>query len=403
MAAVGQTPFTFGTPTQAAQSPGLFGAATTPAATGAFGAPAPAQSPFGFGAGFGTPAAQTPSAFGANTTPAFGANSAWNLGKTTPAPAAAATGSPGLFGATTTNFGQAQPAANLFGGGTFGFNAPSTSATGSAFSFSPATTQPQTTASLFGAAPAAGALAPAGQPNSFSGTGLQPDAAIKEISETRNAYTPNAPSYKFHHLFLSVVDDPAQRVKPPQVDEMRWRQALAQAGGPNNPDRLWPVLACGPKDLLLRSATQQRAIEENQARLKTLADLAQKLSAKNSGDLRQRSADVQKRHVELSHRLLQATRNLDALEGRLAAGIGSVRGDQASGAGLPRRLRAVGASVQLRSGGMAKAENGATKLDENSVNQLFSVLKEHAEGIKHLQHVLKANSMDVAIMQQHMR
>ena len=28
-----------------------------------------------------------------------------------------------------------------------------------------------------------------------------------------------------------------QRVKPPNVDEMRWRQALAQAGGPNNPDR----------------------------------------------------------------------------------------------------------------------------------------------------------------------
>ena len=63
------------------------------------------------------------------------------------------------------------------------------------------------------------------------------DAAIKEINEIRMAYTPASPSYKFNHLFLNVVDNPQQRVKPQNVDEMRWRQAMAQAGGPNNQDK----------------------------------------------------------------------------------------------------------------------------------------------------------------------
>ena len=52
-----------------------------------------------------------------------------------------------------------------------------------------------------------------------------------------------SPGFKFQHLLLNVVDNPAQRVKPAGVDEMRWRQALAAAGGPDNPDRC--VAVCG--------------------------------------------------------------------------------------------------------------------------------------------------------------
>jgi hypothetical protein len=52
------------------------------------------------------------------------------------------------------------------------------------------------------------------------------------------AYTPCSTSYKFQHLFLNVVGNPAQRVRPPQVfDELSWKQALREAGGPDNPDR----------------------------------------------------------------------------------------------------------------------------------------------------------------------
>lgn len=53
-----------------------------------------------------------------------------------------------------------------------------------------------------------------------------------------------------------MVDDPAARVKPPGVDELRWRAALQRAGGPDNPDRLWPVQAIGFKDLIARKNAQ---------------------------------------------------------------------------------------------------------------------------------------------------
>ena len=66
---------------------------------------------------------------------------------------------------------------------------------------------------------------------------LQADAAVKEISEISAAYTPSSAGFKFQHLFLNVVENPASRVKPSNVDEIRWRQVLAQAGGPDNPDK----------------------------------------------------------------------------------------------------------------------------------------------------------------------
>ncbi len=44
--------------------------------------------------------------------------------------------------------------------------------------------------------------------------------------------------------------------KPPNVDELQWRQAVERAGGLHNPDRLFPVPAQGFKDLLARKAAQ---------------------------------------------------------------------------------------------------------------------------------------------------
>lgn len=36
---------------------------------------------------------------------------------------------------------------------------------------------------------------------------------------------------RFSHLFLNVVDNPAARQRPPNVDALRWRQAIYRAGG----------------------------------------------------------------------------------------------------------------------------------------------------------------------------
>jgi len=58
---------------------------------------------------------------------------------------------------------------------------------------------------------------------------------------------------------VNVVDNPAARVKPGGVDELRWRAALQRAGGPDNPNRLWPVQATGFKDLIARKHAQVTA------------------------------------------------------------------------------------------------------------------------------------------------
>ncbi len=113
---------------------------------------------------------------------------------------------------------------------------------------------------------------------SRAAAGAGGDSAAKEIGEIKASYTPGAPGYKFQYLLLNVVDNPAQRIKPGGVDEMRWRQALAAAGGADNPDRLWPVAAHGFRDLTARSAAQAAAVEENASRLRALQDLAHRLA-----------------------------------------------------------------------------------------------------------------------------
>ena len=42
-------------------------------------------------------------------------------------------------------------------------------------------------------------------------------AAIRELEALKDAFVPRPGNlrYRFHYLFLNVVDDPAQRVKPP--------------------------------------------------------------------------------------------------------------------------------------------------------------------------------------------
>ena len=44
------------------------------------------------------------------------------------------------------------------------------------------------------------------------------------------------------------------------MDDLAWREAVQRAGGPENPDRLWPVLAAGLTDLRSREAAQVRAV-----------------------------------------------------------------------------------------------------------------------------------------------
>jgi nuclear pore complex protein Nup54 len=95
----------------------------------------------------------------------------------------------------------------------------------------------------------------------MSGLPPQPAAdlsAIKELEALRDAFLAQQGNQRclFQHLFLNVVDDAAARIKPPGVNELKWREAVQRAGGTNNVNHLHPVLALGFKDLLLRKSVQ---------------------------------------------------------------------------------------------------------------------------------------------------
>ena len=76
--------------------------------------------------------------------------------------------------------------------------------------------------------------------------------AVRAVDSIAAAYNPANPRYRFQRLLLNVVEVPAARAKPANADELQWREALQRAGGVDNPDHLWPVLAQGFKDLLAR-------------------------------------------------------------------------------------------------------------------------------------------------------
>jgi len=81
------------------------------------------------------------------------------------------------------------------------------------------------------------------------------------------------------------------------VDELAWREALVRAGGPDNPDRLWPVLATGMGDLLQREAAQRAALDEHQARLEQVARGTRELATRQRTALQQRLEAIKRREV----------------------------------------------------------------------------------------------------------
>lgn len=70
-----------------------------------------------------------------------------------------------------------------------------------------------------------------------------------------------------------------------------------RAGGPDNADRLWPVLASGLGDLLQREGAQREALEEHRQRLELLARASRDLARKQQTLLRERIEGVKRREV----------------------------------------------------------------------------------------------------------
>ena len=81
------------------------------------------------------------------------------------------------------------------------------------------------------------------------------------------------------------------------MDELAWREALVRAGGPNNLDRLWPVLATGMSDLLQREAAQRAALDEHSERLELLARATRELAVRQRTSLTERIEAIKRREV----------------------------------------------------------------------------------------------------------
>lgn len=254
----------------------------------------------------------------------------------------------------------------------------------------------------------------------FDQTGLTQDDAVRAITKVQAAYNPASPDFRFQALFVSVVERPEQRVKPPSVDENKWRQALASIKGPNNPQKLWPVVANGFQDLNTRSKMQAQAIEENAARLRSLQDRTAAMARRSHSEYRARIAALQRAQQGLGHKLLHVVRCIDALESRLALSAGYnanqarakdqeqskqlARAEEqvapSSAAGLARRLQAVAAAARMRAGVGAAASAAASKvsLDERSQARLVGVLRDHGEATRQLQELLKRDELDLEVL-----
>lgn len=410
-------------------SPGLFGGAPPATPATGFGGFGGGGGLFGGGGVSGAPPA-TPSLFGATPpAPGFGGGGLFGAAPPPQAP------TPGLFATPTP-----APGGGLFGGGGGGgFGLASTApapAPGGLFGFVPAApaapptfqqpslfSAPAAAGGLFGAAPTPypqfGGAAPAMGGGLFGGYGAaaQPapaevTAAVRELEGLREAFSaaaapapvagaPAAPasypqphqpgglgaaavSAPFTALMLNVVADPAARVRPAGVDELKWREALGRAGvalppgsefgggsaagtpggmlevattaspAHNNPP-LWPVPVPGFPALLARRAAQRAALDEASARAAAAADAAAGLARRQAAVVSERLAAARRTQAALAARLLSVCRHVDALEARYA-GVGVGGGGGMGADRVAAAARASRSLVASLSSDLARAE-----------------------------------------------
>lgn len=219
-----------------------------------------------------------------------------------------------------------------------------------------------------------------------------------------------------------MVDNPAARIKPAEVDELEWREALRRSGGPDNPENLWPVEAIGFKGLLARKATQDEAIKEYTARLDALQTSVAEVATRHVAVLRVQLEHVKKRHLKLCHQLLRTLKYIDALEGRFARAVGfqsstsretfkilngQLKQAEESlapglGQGLVGRIDALMSASKLQTGlaGRISVAELEALVDDASLIGAYKILGECADALSRLQNVLKRNETYVNVLQE---
>jgi len=160
---------------------------------------------------------------------------------------------------------------------------------------------------------------------------LVPERELMAIAKAYNADA-NNPEYRFRHFFHNVTE-PHHRVRPPGVDELKWRNLLEDVGGEHNAAGLWPVPGDGFKCLAERAAVQDAELANQREYLKAVQDRARDIERFRGAQLAERVQRVAKTHAELSHRLLRVMRKLEGAEGEYHAQQGGGGSELASGKG----------------------------------------------------------------------
>ena len=357
-----------------------------------------------------------------SSTPLFGAQSGTaGTGSLFSSQNTAGTTGIGLGGATMSpalGFSSSQPSPFSTTGGTtgaaspFSFNKPSFPSIGG---------NPTTSIVPFGGGGQAqgGGGMQQGAMMSLPGASQPPDdSALRELQSIQESYVsaPGNNRYKFQYLFLNVVKDPAARVKPADVDELQWREALRRAGGAENPDGLWPVPYHGFKGLIERKKFQTDAINEHKERLEILQKNIAALANRHETVVHVQMENIKARHQELSKKLLTTLRHIDALEGRFSRAVGydtstskdllhklehQIKAMEStlaanSAHGLLGRVDSLASAARVQSG--THTSNESANIDDKSLSQVFRILEDYSDAISRMQNAIHRNARDVSIL-----
>ena len=297
------------------------------------------------------------------------------------------------------------------------------------FGFAPSafgTTQPAPAAlwSLPGTTPAAAApFAPPPTPSAWPGAQPSAAGAAAEVAAIQAALTCNDanPAYRFRALLLNIVPDDRQRqLRPAGVDELAWREALADAGGEGT-DNLHPVAARGFEDLCSRYQEQSNALASQEQCLATLEAEAAAAQRRRGADLTARLGVLRERHAEQCHALLRASRVAEALDARAAPWAPDPLREEEEALRLrlarlqhslpalrakAEALRAAARGRECTALAAAQAQagrgggGGRQALSAEAVERVAAMLQEQAVAIKALGEVLKRDARDVGILEE---
>lgn len=231
---------------------------------------------------------------------------------------------------------------------------------------------------------------------------------------------PGNSRFKFQYLFLNVVKDPSQRVKPKDIDELQWREAMRRAGGPDNPRNLWPVPYNGFKGLLDRKAAQNEAVKEHKDRLEALQKSVAALANRHETVVRVQMEAIKARHQELSQSLLKTLRFIDALEARFSRAVGYDKSTPKivlqklseelrqmesmiaanSAQGLLGRVDSVASAARVQVGSSYYGGQSNAGIDRESLSQAFVILQDYADAIAKMNGAIHRNARDLEILKE---